>query len=644
MLRMQQQTTAFGSYTDVDLEAIGAGNFKLSIGYSHASQLTWTVNAAQHSTPIPRLAFIRFWDEGEKLADGTTDQDEDHPLFEGFVEVVDPGGESLTVNYTAFDPTYRTARELVVMSQPWEAGDPEADPPEPPTEGIGAIPRLVLNCKNDADDDYAFERAHDGTVGQFIAGILEDAQEPLFWRNAAPADELDPFVSALPYVWTGEVADMTFKPQEKLVWESESVRAGLARLERYEPRYRLLWEPGTRLWRFKNLTASATKTLTLNEADLPHPVESLELQPVMEDCYTALKIYGPPATETEEFVWYHPDHEPPSWPGNTLTPSDEVVLQTIGMDEIVSYSTWQIDDTTKRRGARLLPEWQQVEVGSFTDPKIPYEWLPIKKPTLLLTWDDTTWTACAGVWFDTNAGKAIFNGTSPYCHSTDARGQGTGLSGQAYFPPVGVKLVWAYYTTPLSVRVPETGFEGTAYTVAGLEVEKKVYDESLAVGYEYGQPVTTETRTEQMTLYAQSLLDHAKNIRWSGGAQLRRLDYSVCRLDRRINFDVADGAGGTLTTGWESINAFLTDVVYDWENLTTTLTFSSDSLEMIGEDPAQLRERLGIRALQQRLTATQTNIFRTAVGWRGNEIKIWSGLKETLDYVYDDKVTGATYT
>ena len=655
MLRMQKQTEPFGDFEEVDLVELGAGNFKLNIGYSHASQLAWTVNAPQHTTPIERLAFIKLWDQGEKLADGTTDQDEDHPLFEGYVEVIDPSAETTVVRYTAFDPTYRANREVTIFSLPWEPGDLLVDPIELPLPAVGSVPVLVMNVKNDADDDKAFERQSmgDSTVGNFIATILVDAQEPLWFLNAVPTSG---GASDIGYN-SSDLSAMTFKPQEKLVWRSENIRGGLSRLERYEPRFRLLWEPGTRLWRFHNLTTAPTKTLVLNEPGLTHPVESLELAPVVEECFGAIKIFGPPQAGSEVFYWFDPEDPASSTTspgtgstttgeGNTLEPiGSAIILQTIGLTEIKTYREWQIVDPTKRRGAGELPAWLAVESGGATNPKIIYEWLNVKRPCLLCSWNyGTTWVAASGVWFDRNTGRAVFNATSPYCHSTDARGQGTGIAGQAYFPPNAMKLVWAPYLAPLSVRIPETGFEGTFYEQTGKQIEKRVDDESLAVGYEYGVAVTTETRRDQMKLYARTQLDFQKDIVWAGGAQLTRLDYSVCRLNKRINFEVADGDGGTLTTGWEDINAFLTDVEYDYEAMKTTLTFSSNKLELIGEDPAQLKDRLGIRALKQFQTATQQNIFRTEFNYKGEKINVWSGMMETLDYKYQDELTGQITT
>lgn len=653
--RCQKQLAPFTDHEDVDLAALPAGNGRLTIGYSHATQLTLDVIAPEHTSPIERLAHIKLWDDAGKLADGTTDQDAAHPLFEGFIEVVAPGGDSNKVNLTAFDPTYRANMEITVMSAPWEPGDPTADPVVWPTEAVDgsgnaiSVPRLVLNCKNESDDDFAFEVGHDGTIANFIAGLLEYQQEILFFRNAAPADAADATLSALAYD-PDDMTDMTFKPQEKLVWESEHIRAAVARLERYEPRFRLLFEPGSRLWRWANLTTAPQVTLQLNDPTVDHPVLSLSLSPSFDSAYTALKFYGPPTTVTEEFIWYHVDATPPDtidpisglpvpW-ANTLEPSGEVVLQTIGLDEIVSYNTWTIVDADKRRGARLLPEWHQVEVGGMSDPKIAFEWMPTRRPVLLLTWDDVTWTACAGVWLNTNLGQAVFNGTTPYTHATDERGQGIGISGQAYFPPIGVKLVWAYYSTPLTVRVPATGFEGTAYTVAGLELEKKIYDESIAIGREFGTPVSSVTRLEQMELLARSQLDKNKDIKWVGGCVLDGIDWQWQRLGRRINFVANDGSGGTTAAGWDAIDTYLTDVEYDFGERTTTLTFSSDQAELIGEDVAQLKERLKIKALVQREVAVTENIFRTDTNWRGESYQIWSGMNEWHSFEYVDPDTG----
>ena len=68
-----------GAAVAIRLAAAGA---KLSIGYSHAAQLSFSVSAPEHTVPIERLAFVKFWFDGEKLADGTTDQDADHPHHE----------------------------------------------------------------------------------------------------------------------------------------------------------------------------------------------------------------------------------------------------------------------------------------------------------------------------------------------------------------------------------------------------------------------------------------------------------------------------------------------------------------------------------------------------------------------------------
>lgn len=110
--RCQKQLTRGGAYTDVDLNLLPAGKAKLSIGYSHASQLTFDVIAPEHTTPIERLAFIRIWDDDT----GQTSAD---PLFEGFVESVSPAGDGNRIRYTAFDPTYRANNIVTLMSLPY---------------------------------------------------------------------------------------------------------------------------------------------------------------------------------------------------------------------------------------------------------------------------------------------------------------------------------------------------------------------------------------------------------------------------------------------------------------------------------------------------------------------------------------------
>lgn len=633
--KLEKQLTVFGDFTNVDLAALAAMGGKLSISYSHASELSFSVSAAEHTVPIERLAFVRFWIDGATLDDGTTPQDADHPLFEGFVESVGPGGDANKVSIVCNDPTFRTARELTLMSVAWQAGTADADPElqVPPTDGVGAIPRVVYNAREESDPDYAYGAGSDGTIGQIIAGILDLCRQPLWWRNASPGTLMTGPQQA--YV-DDDLSPMTFKPQEKVVWESESPRASTERLQRYEPRYRLMWEPGTRLWRFRNITTAPEVVLRLNDPTIDFPVLSLELTPSLDKCYTALRIYGPPVTAAEEFVWIHPDVAPDDWT-NTLEPiGATTTLEFVGATEIVTYSAWQIVTTAKRRGALLLPDWYDLRVNQYT-------WENVKYPQFLLSWDGgQNWRGASNVFLNWLNGTATFPATAPYCTAENQYGQSLQTNGQHFFPPNAAKLLWAPFGESLSVRVPESGFQGTAYTVAGLQVERRYYDEQLAIGYEYGIPVTSTARLAQMAALAQSQLEKVQDITWVGGVVLDGLDFTWCRLNRLVSFEASDGSGGTLTTGWEAIKAFVTDVTYDFAEQTTTIQFSSDRAEAIGEDPAQIKERLGIRALQQVQYENVTNLWRTEVNWRGEQFQELAGIQVSSGFQYVDSKTGQT--
>lgn len=620
-INIEKQLVRFDPYDAVDLQELGLVATRLTIGYSHAAQLQLQFVAEDHTTPIERLAFIRMWDDGFTLDDGTTDQDATHPLFEGFVEVVAGSGPG-AVAMTVYDPTYRATKQIIIMSTTWLPG---------PIEGEGAIPRLVYNVPDESDADYAFERGHTGTIGQIVAGLLEDQQEPLWHLNCCPGSG----GSSLAYN-SADLVGMNFIPQEKIVWESESIRAGVERLQRYEPRYRMVWHPGTRLWRYQDVTASPQVTLRLNDPTVDFPVLSMELTPSFDRCYTAIKIYGPPTTQTNEFTWLHPDVAPDGWTNTLLPIGSAFELELIGAHEIETYAAWQIVDATLRRGARLLPDWYSLRTSE-------YIWEQTKYPQFLLTWDGgNSWVGAAGNWLDFQLGIVTFPTTLPYATVEDQFGQTAQFIGQHYFPPNGAKLLWSSYLDAITVRVPPTGFEGTAFTVAGLELERKVYDEQLAIGFEYGQPVTSDARIAQMANLARAQLDNAKNMTWVGGCVLDGIDYSWCRLNRRVSFEVNDGSGGTTSAGWDAIDAIVTDVDYDYVQRTTTLTFSSDRAELVGEDVALIKQRLGIRALQQRAWSESTLMFRTSFDWRGNAYQELSGVSTTSGFDYVDPVTGLT--
>jgi hypothetical protein len=145
-----------------------------------------------------------------------------------------------------------------------------------------------------------------------------------------------------------------------------------------------------------------------------------------------------------------------------------------------------------------------------------------------------------------------------------------------------------------------------------------------------------------MLLLAQSQLEKSQDISWIGGMSLDGIDYSWSRLNKSVSFEANDGDGGTLTTGWEAIKAYVTDVELDFENMLTTVQFSSDRAEAAGEDVAAIKQRLGIRDLVQVATQSDQFMWRTSVNWRGETYQEISGIRSTFGFAYVDTKTGMT--
>jgi hypothetical protein len=567
-LHLEIQSTPGGSFTALDLTALRIAQLKLQIGYSHPATLSWVMYQPQQSIPIALNDFLRFWDD----AYGTAA----NPQFEGFLHDVSPGSEANLVSCTAYDPTRKASQEIPIMSTAWVDNGFGLI-----VEGVGAIPRLVFNNKIDNDDDFAFERtgAHDLSTGNMMATILEDALLPLRYFNAAPAAD-QAYVAA-------DLDSFVYRPQEKMVFESESIRSGLERLLQWEPAVKLIYIPGTdnRHWRFLNVYNAPALTLTLNDFSGTHKVLSLELRRSLEGRYTAVKIYGPPTSAVETF----------STLDGTLAPFDAgTVLEDYtdangGAQQVIAHTQYQIVDPTKRRGTRLLPTSQLAEMGA-------YDLVQTRSPYLQYSFDGgSTWMTILGVNFNFNIGLATL-GAYPFFWSDHELVAG---STQHFFVPNAVRVIYAPYGVPISVRSPVSGFSGTAYTLANVQTELKIYDEMLAVGYEYGTPVTTDTRLAEFQTLADIMQFQRRDVIYAGGCTLDGLQYEFQRLNQAISFAALDGDGNPLTTGWEAIQALLTDVEYDYDQGITTLQFSSDQLELAGFDAEFLKHRLKIKALNR---------------------------------------------
>lgn len=598
-MALQLQMDAGAGWVTVNLVAEGVTSFRFRLGYSHPATLEFRVRQPQHTSPIPAYAAVRFWDDADTDRDGNPFSSA-NPLFLGHVEDIDPGTDSNDLKYTCYDPTARALSKIQIMSTEWDT---------PTTQGLGAVPRLIFNPAIDNDDDWSFARGFDLTIGQMIAIILDDAQMPLEAVKAAPGTG-DPYVAA-------DLNGLTYIPQEKVVFTGEPIRSGVMRLiDDWAPEYRMLFNPQERRWRFGNIRLSPAVTYTLNDFTGDHPVLKLNMDRSLDNRYTAIKIYGPEAVENEDISVTG---------GGLLDISDGPVLDTYGAGAVVEgRNKYQIADEDKRRMGRLLATpieapLEEIRIG-------PNAWtqysMSTRTPTLMAKYKNNSagsdaWQTLTGWFFDQQSGILDFRNSYVYRYNANPEIEG-GILQPNYENPEDVRLIYPSYIEPLYIRVPATGYEGTAFTQHGLENELKIYDESLAVGYLYGTPVTSATRLAKFEVLANAMLQMKKNVLYHGGMTLEGIDYQFHLLDRRVNIAGVDGNGNSLTTGWEAMGAYVTDVEYDFEEQTTTISFSSDESEMLGFDPEQIKKdlRIGAAYISQVVTAyAELGTFRAHTEW-----------------------------
>ena len=595
-MNLQVQTTPFGSFTTINLATSPIYDCRLETSYSHPTRLSFKMAAPQHTFPLGIRNFVRFWDDaGTNPATGAPFSSS-APNFEGFIDEVNPGSETNEVEIVCYDPTKQVSQATNVMSLPWVAG---TVPTVFPAFMFGAYPRLTFNCTLDSDDDYPFCRAFGQTVQQILQTVLDDQYHPLYWYNAAPGDGSSAGNGSA-YA-TADLSAMTYQPQEKEAFESESIRSVVERLLRYYPRYKLLWRPGDRKWRFQDIGAAPAETLTLNQfTGVANPVLSLSLQRSLEGRYTSVRIYGPEALQTTVAQY--------STGGLSIITSG-VLLQTTATSccNVDGINRLQITDPDKRLVSAMMPQAFTVRVGDWTlvETRVPQlevyypNWSGLRPPG---------WVAVSGWTIDRVTG-IISMGANGYIY----RFQPNPVPGNPqYEVPTDFRFTYAIPANPLTVRSPTSGFSGTAYTVAGLANEKAIYDEMLAVGYEWGQPVTTVARTAQYQILADRLQEWLRDIIHTGTIVLDGIDYRWAWLNKRVNIAAVDQNGAALTIGWESIGGMVTDVEYDFEERTTTIQISSDKLQLLGEDNELQKRKLHIVALAARdwINFQWSNTFR----------------------------------
>lgn len=637
-LRMQIQTAPFGSFTEVSLAGESCGRFKLSVSYSHPATLSWVMHRAQHTTPLALRSFVRFWDDaGTSPLGGAFSAS--NALFEGYIEEINPA-ESNLLEYVAYDPSYRTGKEIAIMSAAWPQGTVDTVPPVPASS---AVPRLIFNSKIDNDDDYAFQRGGGSlTVGNMVATILEDEYHPLYWANAAPGDGSSAG-NGVAYL-SGELNALTYVPQEKQVFQSETLRSAFDRLvSSHYPQRRQQWHPissdsnYSRKWRFPDITAATARTVTLNSfrensgsgsgtgnSNTKNHVLSMELHRSIDRRHTAVKFYGPETLTITVASTQDGSLAPIGYP---------TVLESFGVQyDITTYQSWQVTNPNRRRMGRLLPAAVLAPVGS-------YNWIATRAPTLQCSWDNgSTWLTISGARFDYHDG--IVSIAPGYVYFYTSAGVVTPNGTQHYFPPNQFRIVYAYFDTPLSVRYPTSGYSGTAYTVANVQHELKIYDEMLAIGYERGTPVTSAIRLAQFSTLAQQMHTEGKDVIYAGGMTFDGIEYDWCFLNRRVHIDAVDGDGNDVATGWETIGAVVTDVEYDFTEQLTTIQFSADQMELMGLDVEEMKQRLGIRALERRSRPWYRLLFGPFQNWYGNTVNQIVGIQTGEDVYYVDPETG----
>lgn len=588
-LQMSIQTTYAGSPTAVNLTTSRLHSFKLKHSYDHPNTLTFKAVADQQTYPLGIRNIVRVWDSTLYNPDGTA-QSESRPMFIGYIKDVQPESSN-SVAMTCYDPTEELSANVNVMSKAWVSStEPVSD----------AEPRLVFNGRTIAADDDAFwERESFATVGRIIRVILDDCQPPasLVLASASP-----------PYVMS-ELDQLNYEPQEKIVFEAQPIRKAIVdtisgshgiRTRRF------FWNPADRQWRFPDITASPAVTLTLGDKN--GPVLSCDVRRSLEGRYTAVRIYGPPISILTEAKISD---------GSLLDVSDSgdfVQSNPPTCCNVPVINRLQIADPTKRYCTSGLP--YQV-VAQFNDYNVGV----MEYPFLVGYYPNDTNAGYKGWrvifdWYWENKSLGIIRLPS---NTSAHRYNPSPTSGQPHYEaPTDIKFVYGLPSAPLQVRSPTTGYGGTAFTVANIANEQLRREELLAAYWDRGTVLTTPSRLAKWQILADYEQSLRRDIVYTGSVVLDGVVTGFGWLNRRVNFAAVDENGAALTTGWESINAVVTEVEYDFEEQTTTLTFSSDAAELIGMDIEEVKQRLKIAAADVRQTDafvfTQTNIRGQRIG------------------------------
>jgi len=338
------------------------------------------------------------------------------------------------------------------------------------------FPRVVFNAPPD-DDDY--DAAFSGlTVGEMIA-----------WLFAAHADELRALGVIGPAPATGfvqaELDALTVVPP-KVVLDGQDFDAALTALLAFQRGHRVAVDPATLTFRFRQIAALPTTTLTYNSAD--KPLASL-LRPSTEGRATAVEITGPmrPVNTTVRLstggltkLWASGYETDWTW-AKGFDPANDATYGYV-------YRRFQVADADRRRMAHSLAE--PTALGEQVHPRCPQ----VYRRTAGQSW---AWVPSL---FDFAHGVILLAQPATV---GDEDTEGAARCAE------DIALVYAYLTDPLSVRAPASGYEGTAFTEPDNPVVavRRLYDEDFIL----------PAQQAAYAAWAQQWLDAGKDIRGPPG-------------------------------------------------------------------------------------------------------------------------------
>ncbi|KPJ62764.1 MAG: hypothetical protein AMS15_02935, partial [Planctomycetes bacterium DG_23] len=425
----------------------------------------------------------------------------------------------------------------------------------------------------------------------------------------------------------------------KVVFFENHFDEALELILRFQPGFALQIYPETRVYHFLKVADLSEKTITYNSQD--RPISSL-LSPSTRGRFTAYKIVGGPQHTSEslflssgdlEEYWEHSleadwtvdkAFAPEKYDSGTCTSSNgvntltdssknwqtdewvgaivrvEISSSAFQWREVTSndattlsispsswgadptnqsyelekgyspyrfvYSRYRIVDPAKRRIAK------EITAPGALAPMVVYN-TSARRPRFYRKWGTENYST----WWEV---PVTFLYSSGIIITRFPIFTGDGTTPGAAEAAEDVRLDYAYLGNPLVARYPTSGYTGTAYTAAGIRREKVKHDETFIDS-------TDQAQYDQL---AQALLEPLKDIAYSGGVPLKKLDWSLVNLGYRINITGQDDGGGPITTGFEQIKSFLLGVTYEFFPQLTTLNLSTSEGKFAFADFTELKE------------------------------------------------------